>query len=594
MPAVTNLIHEPFPQDDRLYRIYWGGQLLLPKPGQATRQIRFWLKEIDEHGLDLAGGKIVQVTESVGSIPRLTIGSVWRNRSAARPKQGVLRPKHTLEISAPSSWTVVRAGDYIPEDSSNTRSSHTWINRSDLPLIFDTAAGRKVRGLDAQVVSARTTSGQEIIVPSYEIFRAFFAGTSDLAHALLSKTWDAAEKDFIVGSNRDEQGGGIVWHIDLAPRIPPSAVPYIGWLHFDEPARQAANHICSELVNQSGTGWISAMPPIVDKTFRINAHVMPLHSRNALLVTQILSVEFPIAVSSLSYSIPTKPTLSEAPIEGGNEIPISGASKGAPTTLSTPIDRKATKHYFSLPSSPVKFFGLPPAKKMDREERIPHTQTSKHTSARPTPLVVSVGATGTGQTRPTAQLTPEEAKQIEDRFQAILDLVAELQADGLVSDAIEYPIVRPAPFDIPTYCRFPHSSDIRPWPWTMVRTPVPRERLALVLQISIEERLIYWIETEATTKNEHYCALAVEMTDGSSLDEGTLEALLDVCAKGKGVWPKKMPFGQGTVLTEKARHTTKGAALTRNVMLNKFSELAQMHDALSQKLVGASGSCHLE
>jgi len=594
MPAVTNLIHEPFPEDDRLYRIYWGGQLLLPKAGQATRQIRFWLKEIDEHGLDLAGGKIVQVTESVGSIPRLTIGSVWRNRIAARPKHSVARPIHALEITAPSSWNVVRAGDYIPEDSNNTHSSHTWINRSDLPLIFDTAVGRKVRGLDAQVVSARTTSGQEIILPSYEIFRAFFAGTSDLAHALLSKTWDAAEKDFIAGSNRDEQKGEIEWHIDLAPRIPPSAVPYIGWLHFDAAARQAANHIYSELVNQSGTCWLSAMPPIVGKTFRINAHVIPLHSRNALLVTQILSVEFPIDVSSLSYSIPTKPALSEVTVEGGNEIPISGASKGAPTTLSTPIDRKATKHYFSLPSSPVKFLGLPSATKLTKEERNSHTERFKRTSARPSPLVVSVGAAGTGQTRPAAQLTPAEAKQIEDRFQAIRDLIADLQADGLVSDVIDYPIVRPAPVDIPTYCRFPHSNSTKPWPWTMVQTPTLRERLALVLQISIGDRLIYWIETEAAKKSECYCSLAVEMVDGSSLDEGTLETLLDVCAEGKGVWPKLMSFGQGTLLTAKARHTREGAALAPSVMLNRFVELAQMHDALSQTLAGSSASCHLE
>lgn len=594
MPAVTNLIHEPFPQDDRLYRIYWGGQLLLPKPGQATRQIRFWLKEIDEHGLDLGDGKVVQVTESVGSIPRLTIGSVWRNRKATRPKQGALRPIQSLEILAPSSWSVVRAGDYIPEGSRNTHSSHTWINRSDLPLIFNTAAGRKVRGLDAQVVSALTTSGQEVILPSYEIFRAFFAGTSDLAHALLSRTWDAAEKEFIVGSNRYEEGGSIDWHIDLAPRIPPSAVPYISWLHFDDAARRAANHIYSELVNQSGTGWLSSMPPIVNRTFRINAHVIPLHSRNALLITQILSVEFPIEVNSLSYSIPSKHTLSEAPVEGGNEIPISGTPKCGPTSISIPIDQKPTQHCYLLPSSPVKFSGLPTAKKIARKDRISHTQNFKHTSAGPTPLVVSVGASGTGQARPAAQFTPDEAKQIEDRFQAVMNLVTELQGDGLIADVIEYPIVRPAPLDIPTYCRFPSSNDIKPWPWTMVRTPVPRERLALVLQISIDERMIYWIETEATTKNERYCALAVEMTDGSSLNEGTLEALLDICAAGDGVWPKTIPFGQDTVLTAKARHTREGAALARSVMLNKFSELAQKHDALSQKRGGSLVSCYGE
>lgn len=116
----------------------------------------------------------------------------------------------------------------------------------------------------------------------------------------------------------------------------------------------------------------------------------------------------------------------------------------------------------------------------------------------------------------------------------------------------------------------------------MVREPLRRPRLALVLQIAIGERLIYWIETE-TVKNESYCSLAIEMFNSGSMDEGTLETLLDVCSSEKGIWPDPMTFGTGTILSTRARHAWVHGKLSWNVMLLSFARLERKRAMLCEE-----------
>lgn len=348
MPSVTDPLHDSFPEDDRLYRIYWAGELAPPNSGESTHRVRVWLKEVDEFGRVVPNTAIRQITESVGAIPKFVIGSFWRNGRISRLKHENPSSIKLLELVAPEVWSVARAGDSIPREPGHQGSSHTWINRSDLPLIFDTEVGRKILGHNANVVSARTTAGQEIIIPSYEIFRSLFAGTTDLSLALLNGTWDSVEKRFIVGSHQHESKEGVHWSIDLAPGVPPSAVPYLGWLHFSESARKAANRIYPATVRQgplTHTAWISAEPPIVGQVFRMRARTLYLRSRNALLVTQICSVDFPINVAELSYSIAVRVipvgTLAERrrssscgrnPEVRGNRVPVAPRKGHVPSS----------------------------------------------------------------------------------------------------------------------------------------------------------------------------------------------------------------------------------------------------------------------
>lgn len=89
---------------------------------------------------------------------------------------------------------------------------------------------------------------------------------------------------------------------------------------------------------------------------------------------------------------------------------------------------------------------------------------------------------------------------------------------------------------------------------------IPRN--ALVLELTVGQRLVYWIETETIGEREHYCSLAVEMANGGLLDEGVLEALLDGCSIAKGVWLDPLPYGAGTILSTRARNTVINGQLT--------------------------------
>jgi len=166
-----------------------------------------------------------------------------------------------------------------------------------------------------------------------------------------------------------------------------------------------------------------------------------------------------------------------------------------------------------------------------------------------------------------AQYTPEEENRIEDRFAAIYTLIDELIGSGHIEEVREYPLVRPAPPGAPHYCEFPARGL-----WTVIRRPVFRPRLALVLEIKVEQRLIYWIETETIGK-ESYRSLAIETRDSSPLDEGTLETLLDLCALHEGRWPEKLPFGKGQIFSTRPTHKNDDGVLYPSVMLLHFQRL---------------------
>lgn len=594
MPDVTNPLHDCFPQDDRYYRIFWGGETLLPEAETSTPRTRIWLKEVNEAGAELTGSRILQITESAGAIPRLAIGSYWRNGRRGRPKY--LEPDQPLylEIEAQSKWSVVRAGDPFSgsEPKPKGRANHCWVNPSDLRLSFSTSHGRKVNGHHAWIVPARTTSGQEVLIPSYEIFRALIANTTDLSLALLSGKWDAVAGRYVISSQQDSIAAGISWRLDLAPGVPHSAVPYLALLTFSEDARRAANAVYPALVRQGSAphiAWISAFPPFVGRRFRMRAHAIPLPSRDALLVTQIVGLEVPIDVTELTYSVAMQTVPVGTPGEGDEEPKTVTKPERKKYRVSKPGDRRPGIRLTQLPAMSVRWSGLPiPKRTARRTVMLPIPEVVQEKIVKP-PKTVSVGKPGSRGSYSPARYTPQEEREIEDRFQEIRDLVEDLISNNRIKSVTEYPLVRPAPAESPTYCEFPMDRDGTQWGWSIVRAPLPRARLAMVLELSVEGRLIYWIETETTSVHEHYCSLAVETVSGDSLDEGMLCALLDTCAYHKGVWPQKMPFGDGSILTARARHThVEERQLSPNVMLLAFARLVRKRHKLGVR--GSDGN----
>lgn len=578
MTAITNPEHRPFPKDDKRYRIFLAGETLLPPADTSTPRVRVWLREVNEQGLDVPGNRIVEVTESAGSIPRLVTGSYWRNGRRSRPKSLVAPEPVVLEINAPHKWQVVRAGDIGPP--SNGGQPDPWIDPADLDLSFTTSNGRLVDGRQAWVVPARTTSGEEVLMLSFEIFRALLGNTSELSLALLGNRWDKVENRFVLSHKRIVDTTGTSWRLDLAPGVPYTVVPFLGLMSNASDARHAANHVYPELVRQgpmSQPAWISAFPPVAGRTFRIRALTVPLPSRSAVLVTQILSFDPNLSVTHINFGVP-KLKIPSGELAGGagrKEPRMIIRPDGSNIRVTKPGDRRPGTRLIRLPSTSVAWEGLPPPKRSARGTTTVTTPGTVKVENEIPGAEVSVGAPGArGSPRPGG-FTPDEEREIEDRFDALNELTENLISRKFISGATPYPLVRPTPAEDPKYCEFPKMLDEKRWKWSIVRNPIRRARLALVLEVKLGTRTIYWIETEALNKNDKHHSLAVETVKGDPLEEGMLTALLEMCARNKGVWPNEIEVGKGTVLCERARHIPMGAELSPNAMLLPFARLAR-------------------
>lgn len=155
---------DSFPDDNLLYQVYWGGELLDPKSEEFTPRIRYWLQHVDDYGIAIPDTPFVEVTESISNIPLITLGSYWQRQLPASPLHGDIPWSHNLQLVRPEKWTAIRAGDLLSTFAPHLGRRHTAINPSDKRLVFKTSSGRRVFGHNAWVVLAQTPSSHCLVL----------------------------------------------------------------------------------------------------------------------------------------------------------------------------------------------------------------------------------------------------------------------------------------------------------------------------------------------------------------------------------------------------------------------------------------------
>lgn len=537
---------ERFPEDGKIYRIYWAGLYVPRAYGTSTSRVAIWLSE-QSSGKPKPFVETRLVIDSIGSIPRMPIGSFWQDGRMVQQPLPAGEEIIDLEIAPQSEWSVVRAEDAHPSAPSTPHDKWTtcYLPPADIRLNLRQSNATTEKGHRARVVPVSTTSGDEVILPCYELFRAFYAGTSELAITLLGQPWnEAAANKFVKDVEITETEGAPEWTLTLQPGTPQGAVPYLAMLLCDPDARSAARRIHPQLVldsQENPTGaWIYATPPVLNRTMNIRAHVRRLPTRNALLVLQIVEARYPGNAGRIKCLVDTQPRAvavaeafggSGAVARGSSDVGISVAGSG---------DSAPTIRNRQLAAPGPVWLALPEiSKQASRVRLLPQSagpQLGRFGDDR-----VSTGTKGRVGDPARAGFSQQEAQERYDRFAALRSGLDALRSVGEITGWRSLPMVRPTPPHDPVYCAFPNAQGSLPISWSIVGRPQARPRVAWVIELNTLASSAYWIESEATTPRDIRCALMFVTSNGASPTYDLLGRLLELCALARGVWPSAPP-----------------------------------------------------
>lgn len=583
MASVHSFSFDAFPNDDKIYRLYWAGQTQLSNTEDDSPKIFAWLKEVDAEGRYLPNVMARLVIQSAGAIPSLYIGSLWQNQSQFLSSTMPDLPLVELEIEAQPFWTAYQAGNTKQPATADTKR-HDWINPSDYPLKIHTSDNAYVAGYNSWVVPMRTTDGREVVIPCYELFRAFYAGSSELAWRLLTAPWSKIQHYFVNHAEITELGEGrhkLV--LDPVLGVGRGVMPFISAFILSKAVRQCANRIQVDLVAESQgngdqTAWIRAVPPFLNQRFRILARVQELQSRDGLLVTKIERGSFPVDFSRVTVTYLEDEYLPEPSEEEKKDK--TGAQCEATKRQEPPESARVKKSGTRRPSARRWRLGIgkefwlngPELKKAIREtKRIPRLEKKEDES----PVESQpVGLGGAGDHKSAKHGSLEYCEKLEniDRMAAIQALIARLTG-SVIDRWTEWPLVRQTTIEGNTFCAFPtDKGDAGDQAWASGYRSEDDDlpRLAWVVRLVIENQAVYWVEVEHIKNNERYCSIIFQMLNNVELDGNTLLELLTVCVTKQGCWPKYPPEPLSEKLRwVKARHYTNDKGGLRTITITK-------------------------
>lgn len=597
MASVKTFSFDAFPNDDKIYRLYWAGQVQVVNSEDVSSKVFAWLKEVDAEGCYVSNAQARLVTQSAGAIPSLYIGSLWQSQSLLVGSRIPSSPSVELEIEAQSAWQSFRAGD----TKERGERKQDWINPSDYPLKISSIGARNVAAYHAWVVPMRTTDGREVVIPCYEIYRAFYAGSSELAWRLLTAPWTKISHHFVNAyelTETDDGHGELV--VDPVLGIGRGVMPFLGALILSEAAKQSVNRVYADLINEAlmdgeHKAWIRAVPPFLNQRFRIRAHVQALDSRDGLLVLKIDRATFPIDIARISYledvHLPEQQKDEEKDEQRSNSPETLDAEEN-PVHVGRSGTRRPSSRRMRLSLGKEFWLEGPELKKAIRKTRRMPSQEEKGEEAHSQiPLAVGLGGPGDYKSAKPGSIEYHDKVENVERMAAMQALFARLTGQ-VIDTCDEWALVGQIVVEGRTFCALPHDTKddvIKAWALGFGGdddTP----RLVWVVRLCISGQIVYWIEVEHVKNDEHYCSLAFKMLGSAELDANVLSQLLSVCVSSRGIWPKHAPDSLAQKLHwVKARHHADDQGGLRSITLtNRLDDLGVVWRKAQSQLTSGS------
>lgn len=584
--------------DGVLYRLLWAGQIATQLPKMETARVRFWFARIDESvpgqlnwGRRPSGAlSVFAIEEPAGSIPKMVLGSFWRDRTQqsdyTMDDEMVVRDTYI----GPQTWDVVYANDRV------SGAGELRIGLDEYPLMGEDARGSTLRFQSAPLLRCRAESGLELLFTSYEVFRRFYALTTELANAVLAGSWKKELAKLVELEKTKFAEDGETF--EICPRFDMRDIGCLGLAYFmtmPHAARLVSEiHPTFENARRGGQPepWIVARPPWQKEGLQLSFIGRKLRSGSAL-VLWIYSSHFPefpysvvrigeqLVVPILDENAPVRPPCRELQVRI-DELAESSIVPAADARLSrfashfdlneswtdlARLTRKYTKKIYTV-INPISE-GNPPAKRKKR---------------------LSTGSRAETGIQPQGSLSTDAQNTVLDRFKALAECFDNLLENEWILKREDYPLVNPVTVGNFKYCAFPTKIGTVARNWSYVGQYKERVRLCWVSEITaLDGSLYYWLEVETDVeaeRKERFRALVVKpRAAGTKLLTESLETILKIGVIEKAQW-KKDAFKslEDTVAWKSARHAFKSGQVTRSLVLGKLHALGAPMPKVSIKV----------
>ena len=510
----------------------------------TTARVQLWFAEVNnsnparvEYARRPSGAiSLLGVDESAGSVPILPLGSYWQDGTRQPDPCMHQHVKVEHAFVPPQKWRLVKARDC------------RGLAAGSFPLNGEVKSGQVHQLDDAPILVCETASGNQLLIPSYEIFRRFYGVCSTLANGLLSQPWQRELHELV-----DREHTGISEdgkHFLLTPQKEISSIGCRAIALFEqcEFAKTQARRIFTALANARRTQfddpWIEVVPPWLGNaeantggmTISFVGHQL---DDGSTLVLWIYDSPFPVMPRPLVRVIPEIkiPVYSEEREDGPGGKTEQQEQGDDPANLSPPADTKIAKGLTHLPIADSWSDLSPIHTKYLKKTPVPVSSNQKETKPRRKRRLSTGHASQLGQLN-GASLSSDEHNKIKDRFQALSNSFKQLLEERYLSSREDYAQLDSYEINGTHFCELPTKLGVVPSSWAIISTADElRPRLCWVSKLTLSDGGVRYLFDIEAQEGEAFYALVLKLhSPGEELSDLLLEQVLRIAVKHQGRW----------------------------------------------------------
>ncbi len=486
----------------------------------------------------------------VGTFPCLRIGSIFRD-GVYNGRLPSIRRSFTLDLSEPQKnlQTFDSVSESLRPPWWNPKTNHRVLNFSEYPL-FDNE--NRTYDFRTGKCAVYTSNSQALVVPCSEIFRAFYAPTSEFARALLSGPWKKRRNRIVAMEDTGVEHDGS-WTVILRKEIADDYLLFAANLAVSECGVDAAIEVHATMMGDQTKrpASLHARIPFKATEFTVDVDCIPLvESKGGLtkyLALEVTGMTWPYPGIKIRKGRDNDGRTGAVRLNSSKPPPFEGRpgsnerrrGSSAPIPITSEEDPGDTGGIVRFKVSGLECSNPPII------DQLPKYLSYKYLGDPKPPQDDPKDLTSTGNPQPGAggadQSSLDHSRTIDapDRFLEIVKSFEIMLEKGLISDwrtiSGKYVGFRD---DLPVWL-FPRiffSDEGIPrasrWSWL---EEIGAPRSALVCRITVGDADVYWVETEVLGGDGRRSVIVNAPSDCIT---SVIESLLRLGTQCRATWPK--------------------------------------------------------